>query len=334
MHIERRHNGIGQPMQEDKSLGDDTGRFFSHNQNPMDNNIDGCHSQSQGPYDRQYGYDHFSQFRYQTKGDTPSKRTSVIHEFIKFYRPIIQEHREFQEIVNYLKDHFSPPTHPQLTIADNGTYNIPVDNITGSNNIPSSNPTVGFRSFVCAQCLRGLVEAVLLSDFERIGPASFKVEHVCNQEDPRKFKHISGKQHIDMTQWNELQEKVTRYLADIIHQWVGSGKEVCLSSIEVPTCILRSEYSKEKNNENRSDRLEEIQSKYSKPWIEGSYINLGKIDKNHWAYRALNENEDKKTVIDNNELLEFLNLTKSTFAPFQAEADGRLRQFHICISSK
>ena len=42
----------------------------------------------------------------------------------------------------------------------------------------------------------------------------------------------------------------------------------------------------------------------------------------------------KKTVIDNNELLEFLNLAKSTLAPFQAEADGRLRHFYICISGK
>ena len=92
-------------------------------------------------------------------------------KFIKFYHSIIQEHREFQEIVSYLQDHVFPPSHPQLTIADNGTYNLSVNNITGSNNIPSSNPPVGFRSFACAQCLTGLVDAVLLSSFERIGPA-------------------------------------------------------------------------------------------------------------------------------------------------------------------
>jgi hypothetical protein len=184
------------------------------------------------------------------------------------------------------------------------------------------------------QCLTGLVDAVLLSDFEQIGPASFNVDHACKQEDLQKLKHISEKHYIDMTQWNEHQRQVTIYFADIVHQWVGLGKEVCLSCIEVPTHIFGSEYSKEKNNKNGSDRVEEIQLKYSKPWIEGSYINLGKLGKNHWAYRALNENEDKKTVIDNNELLEFLKLAKSTFAPFQAEADGRLRHFYICISSK
>jgi hypothetical protein len=321
-------------MQEDKSPSGNSGRFFSYNQNSIDNNIDGYHFQSQGPYDRQYGYHHFSQFRYQTKGETPTKRTSPIHEFIKFYRPIIQEHREFQEIVSYLQDHVFPPSHPQLTIADNGMYNVSVNNISGSNNITSSNPPAGFRSFACAQCLTGLVDPVLLSDFERMGPTSFNFEHACKQEDLQKFEHISEKRHIDMTQWNELQEKVTKYLADIIHRWVGLGKEVCLSGTEVPTHIFRSEYSKEKNNENGSDRVEEIKSKYSKPWIEGSYINLGRLDNNHWAYRALNENEDKKTVIDDNELLEFLNLAKSTFAPFQAETDGGLRHFYICISSK
>src|ERR687897_1136306 len=136
-------------MQEAKSSGDDTGRFFSHNQNPMDNNIDGCQFQSQGPYD---SYHDFSQF-HQTKEETPAKRTSVIHEFIRFYRPIIQEHREFQEIVSYLQDHFSPPIHPQLTIADNGMHNIPVDNITGSNNIPSKLITYAPERTV--QCLLG-----------------------------------------------------------------------------------------------------------------------------------------------------------------------------------
>jgi hypothetical protein len=148
-----------------------------------------------------------------------------------------------------------------------------VNNITGSNNIPSSNPPVGFRSFACARYLTGLVDPVLLSEFERIGPASFSVEHVCKQEDLQKSKHTSEKDYIDMSHWNELQEKVTKYLADIIRQWVGLDKDVCLSVIEVPTHIFRSQYSKEKNNnKNISDRVEEIKSKYSKPWIDGSYI--------------------------------------------------------------
>jgi hypothetical protein len=301
-------------MQEAQLSDDDNKRFFSHNQNSIDNNIDK---------------------RYQTSGETSPKRTSPIHEFIKFYRPIIQEHREFQEIASYLDDHFFSPIHPQLTPADNGIYNLSVNNITGSNNIPSTNPPVGYRSFTCAQCLTGLVDAVLLSEYERIGPASFNVEHTCKQEDLQKFKHTSERNYIDMTRRNELQEKVTKYLADIIHQWVGLDKDVYLSSIEVPTHIFRSEYSKEKNNnKNISDKVEEIKSKYSKPWIEGSYIKLGMLDNNHWAYRALNENEDKGTATDNNELLDFLNHAKSTLAPFQAEVGGRLRNFYIFISSK
>ena len=108
---------------------------------------------------------------------------------------------------------------------------------------------------------------------------------MCKQEDLQKSKHTSEKDYIDMSHWNELQEKVTKYLADIIRQWVGLDKDVCLSVIEVPTHIFKSKYSKEKNNnKNISDRVEEIKSKYSKPWIDGSYINLGRLDNNHWAY--------------------------------------------------
>jgi hypothetical protein len=59
--------------------------------------------------------------------------------------------------------------------------------------------------------------------------------------------------------------------------------------------------------------------------------NLGKIDKNHWASRALIAKEGKGTTIDNTELMDFLNLTKATFAPFQAEIYGQARYFYLCI---
>jgi hypothetical protein len=70
-----------------------------------------------------------------------------------------------------------------------------------------------------------------------------------------------------------------------------------------------------------------------KSQIESSlHVNLGKIDKNHWAYRALdNKKENKRTVIDDNELIDFLNLAKATFAPFQAEIDGKARHFYLWV---
>lgn len=59
--------------------------------------------------------------------------------------------------------------------------------------------------------------------------------------------------------------------------------------------------------------------------------NLEKIDKNHWASRAFIAKESKGTTIDNTELMDFLNLTRSTFAPFQAKIDGEARYFCLYI---
>jgi len=61
------------------------------------------------------------------------------------------------------------------------------------------------------------------------------------------------------------------------------------------------------------------------------HVKLGKIDKNHWAYRALDDKENKRTVIDDNELMDFLNLAKATFAPFQAEIDSKAQHFNLYV---
>ena len=60
-------------------------------------------------------------------------------------------------------------------------------------------------------------------------------------------------------------------------------------------------------------------------------IDLGRLSKNHWAYQALNDKENKKTVIDDNELLYFLNRAKATLGLFQAEIDGKVRYFYSYI---
>jgi hypothetical protein len=61
-------------------------------------------------------------------------------------------------------------------------------------------------------------------------------------------------------------------------------------------------------------------------------INLGKINKNHWAARALASKENKRTAINDTELMDFLNLAKATLAPFCVEIDGKERFFFLFIS--
>ena len=64
-----------------------------------------------------------------------------------------------------------------------------------------------------------------------------------------------------------------------------------------------------------------FQIEYSMP------IELGRPSKNHWACRTLDDKENKKTVIDDIELLYFLNRAKATLGLFQAEIDGKYAIF-------
>jgi hypothetical protein len=170
------------------------------------------------------------------------------------------------------------------------------------------NPTVGFRTYICANCLTAPIDPVSLSDFITLGPLAFEPRHTCKQEDLENIKRRAEKKiYLDVvTTWDELRKLSIQYLADIVHQMVGLHSSIPLCAFEKTQL---------------------------KPWIEKSLsINLGKIDKNHWAYRALIVKESKgTTTIDNTELMNFLNRTRATFAPFQAEIDGEVRYFYLYI---
>ena len=135
---------------------------------------------------------------------------------------------------------------------------------------------------------------------------AFKPRHTCKQEDLENLRRAAKKRYIDViTTWDELRKLSIQYLADIVHQIFGLHNPIPLLAFEKMGL---------------------------KPWIENSLpTNLGKIDKNHWAYRALIAKESKGTTIDNTELMDFLNRTRATFAPFLAEIDGEARYFYLCI---
>jgi hypothetical protein len=146
-----------------------------------------------------------------------------------------------------------------------------------------------------------------LSDFRRFGPSVFNQSHSCDKEALENRKRCTEKGLcIDIiTKWNDLRILSIQHLAYVVHQWFGPGKDPYLYAAEEP---------------------------HFKSWIENSLTtNLGKIQSNHWAYRALNVKENKRTVINNSELLSFLNLAKATFASFQAEIDGKGRYFYLYI---
>jgi hypothetical protein len=55
-------------------------------------------------------------------------------------------------------------------------------------------------------------------------------------------------------------------------------------------------------------------------------IDLGRVNDNHWARRA-NGGPDRKTILKAEEVLDFLNLTKSTFGAFQVELEDGMQHY-------
>lgn len=146
------------------------------------------------------------------------------------------------------------------------------------------------------------MDPVSSSELKRVGFVAFNSSHTCNQEDIQRMQRVAEKYEI-IDKWDELRLLSLHRLVDIVHLWVGLHRDVYLSAFEV-----------------------------SKPQIEYSMpISLGRLSKNHWAHRALDDNENNKTVIDDTELLYFLNRARATFGLFQAEIDGKVRYFYSWI---
>jgi hypothetical protein len=59
---------------------------------------------------------------------------------------------------------------------------------------------------------------------------------------------------------------------------------------------------------------------------KGPYIDLGRVNNDHWAHRA-KSGQDRRTILKMEELLEFLNLATSTFAAFQVELGDGMRHY-------
>ena len=211
------------------------------------------------------------------------EENDVIDSAYEDFKKIKSRQAKFTEMKNFFKPSNST-IFPQLSFDD---------------------PAIGFRTYICAYCLTGPVDPVRVSDYKRIGPRVFQLNHTCKKEDLQR-RITTGKQKYDpITKWNRLRLNSIRFLANLIHQWAGLHKDIYIRALEV----FDSE-----------SRL-----------VGCLPINLGKINKNHWAARAFISKENKRTAINDTELMDFLNLAKATFAPFCAEIDGKERYFYLYI---
>jgi hypothetical protein len=157
-----------------------------------------------------------------------------------------------------------------------------------------NDPPVGFHSYTCTKCLTAPIDPVKSSDFWTKGPLVFRPNHMCRQEDleTQKRRRENGVIVDVIRVWNELNSSAIKFMANIVHQLYGSKNDLSIHVAEVDDSI-------------------------SQQW-DFLPTNLGKVADGHWAYRALGADKHKGTaIIDESELMEFLELEKSTFAIFR-----------------
>jgi hypothetical protein len=167
-------------------------------------------------------------------------------------------------------------------------------------------PVFGFRTHVCVNCLTAPIDPVRLSDLIREGSRAFRPIHVCKQEDMEtKRRRVENGVTVDVIKsWDKLRSSAIEFIANIFHQWYGPQNDVPILVVEADDSSFLSE--------------------------ELLPINLRTIANNHWIYRALG-NTKGTALIDERELMEFINLAKGTFALFRVKVRNEEKNLYATL---
>lgn len=174
--------------------------------------------------------------------------------------------------------------------------------------ISTIDPPVGFRTYVCANCLAAPIDTVRLSDFKRKGPLAFRSTHVCEQEHlvTKRLRAGNGIITDVIKTWDKLRSSSIEFMANLVHQWHGPQNDVPIHVLEVDDSSCQSD--------------------------ELLPINLGTIANSHWVHRALGGDKRKgTTTIDERELMKFLNLAKCTLALFRVKKRNEEKDLYAYI---
>jgi hypothetical protein len=298
-HIERFHNGIGMPVKHKSKANN------AHLQPEIEEMSKMQKYGNNSPPLPYHVNKHSSFYDKRPANEKFSEEQDSWDWFYEAFKKQEDKIEKLNEVRNFLYDHSSLPIYPANPMAHN-LGPLPFGGATDFNNSNSIGTfvlPVGFKTHICMFCLTGPIDPVSLSDFKRLGHIAFNSSHTCKQEDIQRLQRVAAKYGIDLiNKWDELRLLSLHRLVDIVHLWVGLHRDVYLSAFEVS----------------------KSQIEYSMP------ISLGMISNNHWAYRALDDKGNKKTVIDDTELLYFLDRARATLGLFQAEINGKARYF-FCI---
>jgi hypothetical protein len=169
-------------------------------------------------------------------------------------------------------------------------------------------PPVGFYAYTCGKCLTAPIDPVRLSDFLMKGHLAFTSNHMCREEDleTEKRRRENGVNIDFIRVWNELNSSAIKFMANIVHRWYGPENDLSINVVEV--------------DDSNSQHWNFLPT------------NLGKVADGHWACRALGADKRKGiTIIDERELMEFLELEKSTFAIFRVRLRDKEKNLYAYL---
>jgi len=190
---------------------------------------------------------------------------------------------------------------------------------------------IGYRIRFCNTCVSGnSMEPVFGSSIEL--EALTKTKHICERETAWS---LTFQQQLkdDPNIMREGQEKLLCHLKQVVNiriagQQGRTGIQATLEAHEFPGLdFLLGHKGDKKLPDNKS-------------WIEEKdYIDLDKISRstdnsiekqNHWIYRlTMKEGFTKMIKINEMEILEFVNISKATFGPFQIQINDETKRYFV-----
>lgn len=324
IHIKRKHNGIGHPIEAGLTTNDisTNGKFASDA-----NRMKVIH-----PVSSRVGLKKEESRTINSSDNLLQdirKNNDIVSEWIKFQNlsRISSSSQQDILIANLLMSQFlstfsKPFSKPK---ASQNSTNITTNNA----NLPEENNglPVGYRIVSCNRCVSENRLEPIFTSVE--AEALTKVINLCDLE------HIASKEDQCAKNSPIFIKQRQNDLIFRLREAVDLRVSLCQEEEEGDATLKIQEI---RSYQSVLPYMQKIKLPGNKLWIgkEEDLIDLGNMDLNniehgkHWVCRAIKENGAKKiTKLDRDELVDFLNITKSTFGAFRIKTGSGVRRYFL-----
>lgn len=174
---------------------------------------------------------------------------------------------------------------------------------------------VGLRWEFCDICLSAELDPI--SSFDRLDSA-VKADHICNSQALSKTQNRA-----DISECKKrIHERAISILEELISDLVRSGP-IFLTADELQAPCIKPSLQYFAGHVLPQYIFSRAPGPFYRQRVlsKDRYIDLGRVSNDHWAHRA------NRTILKMEELLEFLNLAKSTFGAFQVELEDGMQHY-------